>query len=198
MINSFKTWCSFCFINSLFSLISLRIFWSKICSLLLFLLPVSYCLFQTLIHVSKFPQLSSDSLMFSYSWVRHLKANWGASPMAYWLSSLCSALMAQVHRLRFQAWTCATCQPCFGGDPHIKWRKIDMHVSSGLIFLSRGKKKPFGSFVCEDRSGGPQLGVAWSDFLLREVPGVPPMKPNVYVFFFRISHREMLLALAGQ
>ena len=38
-------------------------------------------------------------------------------------------------------WTYATGQPRCGGDPYIKWRKIGTDVSSGLIFLSRKRKK---------------------------------------------------------
>ena len=34
-------------------------------------------------------------------------------------------------------------KPCCGRVPHIKWRKMDMDVSSGLIFLK--KKKIFSS-----------------------------------------------------
>ena len=34
-------------------------------------------------------------------------------------------------------WTYMTCQPCSGGDPYIKWRKIGTDVSLGLIFLSK-------------------------------------------------------------
>ena len=36
--------------------------------------------------------------------------------------------------------TCSTHQPCCGGIPHAKWRKLGMYVSSGLIFLTHTKK----------------------------------------------------------
>ena len=33
-------------------------------------------------------------------------------------------------------------QPCCGGIPHTKWRKIGTDVSSGTVFLNRENKNP--------------------------------------------------------
>ena len=43
-------------------------------------------------------------------------------------------------QIQTQAQTYTTRQPCCGGDPHIKWRKMGTDVRSGLIFPP--KKKP--------------------------------------------------------
>ena len=74
----------------------------------------------------------------------HIRVKWchaGASPVALWLSLVCSASMAQVLRFRSCVWTYTTCQPCCGGDPHIKRRKIGTDVSSGRIFISKKERK---------------------------------------------------------
>ena len=74
---------------------------------------------------------------FHYSWFRNEST--GASLVAQWLSSLCSASAAQVHRPRSWVETYTTHQPCFGSDPHIKQRKIGTDISSELIFLKQKK-----------------------------------------------------------
>ena len=62
--------------------------------------------------------------------------------MAEWLKSVCSTSVAQVLRFGSQAETYSTHQPCCGGVPHTKWRKIGTDVSSGPIFLNNSKIKP--------------------------------------------------------
>ena len=53
----------------------------------------------------------------------------------------CPASVAWVCRFRSLAQTYTTHQPCCGGDPHIKWRKIGTDVSSELIFFKQRKRK---------------------------------------------------------
>ena len=62
-------------------------------------------------------------------------------PHGMWLSSACSASTAQVCGFESQAWTYTTFQPCCGGNPHIKQRKIGNRCCSGPIFLRKTKKK---------------------------------------------------------
>ena len=70
-----------------------------------------------------------------------LKTVLRSCPVAWWFSLVCSASAAQVHRFGSGTQIYTTFQPCWGGDPHIKWRMIGTDVSSGLIFLSKKKKK---------------------------------------------------------
>ena len=67
-------------------------------------------------------------------------------PMAQWLSSTSAAW---VYGFRSQAWTYITCQPCCGGEPHIKWRKTGTDVSLVLIILSKNKKRGGGIIKCK-------------------------------------------------
>ena len=74
--------------------------------------------------------------------------------------------VARVHRLGSLA-NIHHCQPCCGSDPQIKWRKTGTNVSSGLIFLSKSKKKKdssalgqYGSIKCRSISASKTVEAA--------------------------------------
>ena len=60
---------------------------------------------------SRPPTLMAESNMHIFSSEKKAR---GADPMAWWLNSVCSALVAHVWTYSTQWW------PCCGGDPHTK------------------------------------------------------------------------------
>ena len=90
---------------------------------------------------------SNKSLVLNvwFTWELVKNVDWGAGPMVYWLSSVCSISAAWVHGSRSQMQTYTTHQPCCGGVPHTKQRRIGTDVSSGRTLLSKIKCRMVGS-----------------------------------------------------
>ena len=77
----------------------------------------------------------------------------GAGLVAQWLSAHVQLQWPRVHCFGFRVWTWHhLASHAVVGVPHIKWKKMDTDVSSGLIFLKKKKKEkiiqmvePYGS-----------------------------------------------------